>query len=216
MAITAQDIAQLRSKTGAGMLDCKQALEESGGDTEKAIDWLRKKGAAKAAKRSDKIAAEGKVFTYIHGGGKIGVLLELNSETDFVAKNDRFLQLGQDIALHIAAMSPLYLTRDEVSSAEIERESDVYREQLKAEGKPDDMIAKIIEGKMGRYYAEVCLMEQGFIKDESKTITQLLTEATGEIGEKITLRRFARFEVGEGIEKKQTDFIAEVNEQLGA
>jgi elongation factor Ts len=113
-------------------------------------------------------------------------------------------------------MSPRYLTRDEVSSAEIERESDVYREQLKAEGKPDDMIAKIIEGKMGRYYAEVCLMEQGFIKDESKTITQLLTEATGEIGEKITLRRFARFEVGEGIEKKQTDFIAEVNEQLGA
>jgi len=216
MAITAQDIAQLRAKTGAGMLDCKQALEESGGDTEKAIDWLRKKGAAKAAKRSDKVAAEGKVFTYIHGGGKIGVLLELNSETDFVAKNDRFLQLGQDIALHIAAMSPRYLTRDEVSSAEIERESDVYREQLKAEGKPDDMIAKIIEGKMGRYYAEVCLMEQGFIKDESKTITQLLTEATGEIGEKITLRRFARFEVGEGIEKKQTDFIAEVNEQLGA
>ncbi len=216
MSITASDIAKLRATTGAGILDCKKALEESNGNFDAAVDWLRKKGAAKAAKRADKVAAEGKIFTYIHGAGKIGVMLELNSETDFVAKNEKFLQLGNDIAMHVAAMNPKYLSRAEVSQTDLDRESTVYRDQLVAEGKPAEMIEKILVGKMGRYYSEVCLLEQAFIKDEDKTIEQLLTAATGEIGEKISLRRFCRFEVGEGIEKKQTDFVAEVQEQMGA
>jgi len=214
MSITAQDIAKLRAQTGAGMMDCKNALEEAGGDFEKAIDILRKKGAAKAAKRAGKIAAEGKVISYIHGEGKIGVLLELNSETDFVAKNEKFLELGQDIAMHIAAMNPKYLTREEVQTEELEHEKDVYREQLKAEGKPEEIMNKIIEGKINKYYSEICLLEQPFIKDEDKTIEQLLIEKSGEIGEKVSLRRFARYELGEGIEKKETDFVAEVQEQM--
>ncbi|MBI2437080.1 MAG: translation elongation factor Ts [Candidatus Magasanikbacteria bacterium] len=214
MSITAQDVAKLRAQTGAGMLDCKKALEESAGDFEKAIDWLRTRGAAKAAKRADKIAAEGKIFSYVHGA-KVGVMLELNSETDFVAKNEKFLVRGNDIAMHIAAMSPKYLSRNEVSEEDINREKEVYRAQLSAEGKPTEMIEKIIEGKMGKYYAENCLLEQAFIKDEDKTIEQLLTAISGEIGEKISLRRFVRYEVGEGIEKKVTDFTAEVVEQLG-
>lgn len=215
MSISASDIAKLRAQTGAGMMDCKNALEESNGDPEKAIDWLRKRGAAKAAKRADKVAAEGKVFTYLHGAGKIGVMLELNSETDFVAQNENFLALGADITMHIAAMSPKYLSRDEVSKEDMDREKEIYRAQLTAEGKPAEMIEKILEGKMGKYYSEVCLLEQAFIKDEDKTIEQLLTATSGSIGEKISLRRFARYEVGEGIEKKVTDFVAEVNEQLG-
>lgn len=214
MSISASEIAKLRAQTGAGMMDCKNALEESNGDFEKAIDWLRTRGAAKAAKRSGKIAAEGKIFTYLHGAGKIGVMLELNSETDFVAKNENFLNLGNDIAMHIAAMNPKYLSRDEVSQADMDREKEIYRAQLLAEGKPAEMIEKILEGKMGKFYSEVCLLNQAFIKDEDKTIEQLLTATSGSIGEKITLRRFARFELGEGIEKKVTDFVAEVNEQL--
>jgi len=216
MSISASEIAKLRAQTGAGMMDCKNALEESNGDFEKAIDWLRTRGAAKAAKRSGKIAAEGKIFTYLHGAGKIGVMLELNSETDFVAKNENFLNLGNDIAMHIAAMNPKYLSRDEVSQADMDREKEIYRAQLTAEGKPEAMIEKILEGKMGKFYSEVCLLEQAFIKDEDKTIEQLLTATSGSIGEKISLRRFARYELGEGIEKKVTDFVAEVNEQLGA
>jgi elongation factor Ts len=214
MSITAQDVAKLRAQTGAGMLDCKKALEESAGDFEKAVDWLRTRGAAKAAKRADKVAAEGKIFSYVHGA-RVGVMLELNSETDFVAKNEKFLELGNDIALHIAAMNPKYLSRDEVKTDDLEREKTIYRDQLTAEGKPAEMIEKILEGKMGKYYSEFCLLEQSFIKDEDKTIEQLLTKVSGEIGEKISLRRFARFEVGEGIEKKVNDFAAEVAEQLG-
>jgi len=216
MSISASEIAKLRAQTGAGMMDCKNAMEESNGDFDKAIDWLRTRGTVKAAKRAGKIAAEGKVFTYLHGAGKIGVMLELNSETDFVAKNENFLALGNDIAMHIAAMNPKYLSRDEVSQADMDREKEIYRAQLTAEGKPEAMIEKILEGKMGKFYSEVCLLEQAFIKDEDKTIEQLLTATSGSIGEKISLRRFARFEVGEGIEKKVTDFVAEVNEQLGA
>lgn len=215
MSITAQDIAKLRAQTGAGMMDCKNALEEAQGDFEQAVGILRKKGVAKAAKRADKIAAEGKVFGYIHGEGKIGVLLELNSETDFVAKNEKFLLLGQDIAMHIAAMNPKYLSREDVPAEELERERDVYNEQLKAEGKPEDIMKKIIEGKLNKYYSEFCLLEQAFIKDEDKNVGQLLTSASGEIGEKISLRRFVRYELGEGIEKQKTDFVAEVQSQLG-
>ncbi|OIO18827.1 MAG: elongation factor Ts [Candidatus Magasanikbacteria bacterium CG_4_10_14_0_8_um_filter_32_14] len=216
MSISASEIAKLRAQTGAGMMDCKNAMEESNGDFDKAIDWLRTRGTVKVAKRAGKIAAEGKVFTYLHGAGKIGVMLELNSETDFVAKNENFLALGNDIAMHIAAMNPKYLSREEVSKEDLEREKDVYRVQLQNENKPAEMIEKILEGKINKYYSEVCLLEQAFIKDEDKTIEQLLTATSGSIGEKISLRRFARFEVGEGIEKKVTDFVAEVNEQLGA
>lgn len=214
MSITAKDIAALREKTGAGMLNCKKALDEANGDMEKAIEILRKKGIAKAAKRAGKIAAEGTVASYIHAGGKIGVLVEINSETDFVAKNDQFKDLVEDIAMHIAAAGPLYLTREEVAAEEVEKEKDVYREQLKAEGKPEEMIEKIIEGKMGKFYGEICLLEQKFIKDEDKTIEQLLTEKTGEIGEKISIRRFARFVLGEGIQKEEKNFAQEVEEQI--
>lgn len=215
MSITAQDIAKLRAQTGAGMMDCKNALEEAQGNFDTAVDLLRKRGAAKAEKRADKIAAEGKIFSYMHGDGKIGVLLELNSETDFVAKNDKFLLLGNDIGMHIAAMNPKYLSREEVVAEEIEKEKNVYREQLATEGKPVEMIEKILEGKMNKYYSEICLLEQAFVKDEDKTIQELLTTVSGEIGEKINLRRFARFEVGEGIEKKCDSFVEEVQAQLG-
>ncbi len=214
MAISASDIAKLRAQTGAGMMDCKQALEESNGDSEKAVEWLRKKGITRAAKRADKVAAEGAVVSYIHAGGKIGVLVEVNCETDFVAKTDSFRALANDIAMHIAAAAPKYLSREEVSSADLEKEKTLYREQLKAEGKPEAMIEKIVEGKMGKYYSEVCLLEQAFIKDEEKTIEQLLAAKTGEIGEKVAVRRFTRYELGEGIQKVQADFVAEVNAQL--
>lgn len=214
MAINTQDITTLRARTGAGMLDCKKALEEVDGDMGKAIDVLRKKGVAKAAKRADKIAAEGVVTSYIHAGGKVGVLLEVNCETDFVAKTDGFQALVKDIAMHIAAMSPSYVSREEVLSEEVEKEKVIYKDQLKQEGKLEDIIEKILEGKIDKYYAEVCLLEQKFIKDEEKTIEQLLAEKTGEIGEKITVRRFARYGLGEGIEKEEKDFVREVEEQL--
>lgn len=214
MAITAADVAKLRAQTGAGMLDCKKALEETNGDFEAAVDALRQRGAAKAAKRADKVAAEGVVTSYIHGAGRIGVLLELNCETDFVARTDSFRALATDIAMHIAAAGPRYLTRAEVPSEELERESNVYRETLKAEGKPAEMIEKIVEGKMAKFYGEICLMEQTFIKDEDKTIEKLLAEKTSEIGEKLSIRRYVRFELGEGIEKPVTDFAAEVGHEL--
>lgn len=196
-------------------MDCKKALDENDGDFEKAVDWLRKKGAAKAAKRADKVAAEGAVASYIHGNGKIGVLVEVNCETDFVAKNEDFQKLVSDIAMHIAAAAPRYVTSDEVTADVLEREKDVYREQLKNEGKPEEMIEKILEGKMSKFYSEVCLLNQGYIKDDSKTIQQLLEEKTGEIGEKLSIRRFARYELGEGIEKKEDNFVEEVQQQAG-
>ncbi len=215
MPITAQDIAALRAQTGCGMMDCKKALDEAAGDMEKAVDILRTKGIAKAAKRADKIASEGLVVSYIHAGGKVGVLVEVNCETDFVAKTDGFKALANDIALHIAGISPKYVSRDEVPAGEIDREKAIYREQLIAEGKPEAMLEKIMAGKFDRYYSEVCLLEQAFLKDEEKTIEQLLTGKTAEIGEKITVRRFTRYALGEGIEKKVVDFAAEVNAEAG-
>ncbi|MBI2989925.1 MAG: translation elongation factor Ts [Candidatus Magasanikbacteria bacterium] len=214
MSTQVSDISRLRTQTGAGMLDCKKALDEANGHFEKAVEILRKKGIAKAAKRAGKIAAEGKVASYIHAGGKIGVLVEVNSETDFVARNEQFSALVQDIAMHIAASSPKYLSREEVSAEEIEKEKDVYREQLKNEGKPAEMLEKILEGKLAKWYQEICLLEQKFVKDEDKTIEQLLQEKTVEIGEKISIRRFVRYELGEGIEKQACDFVSEVAEQL--
>lgn len=214
MPITAQDIAALRAQTGCGMMDCKKALDESNGDMEKAVDILRTKGIAKAAKRADKVAAEGLVISYIHGAGKVGVLLEINCETDFVAKTDGFKNLANDIALHIAGIAPKYVSRSEVPAGEVDREKAIYHDQLVAEGKPEAMIEKIMTGKFDRYYSEICLLEQAFIKDEEKTIEQLLTEKTAEIGEKISVRRFTRYALGEGIEKKVVDFVAEVNAEV--
>lgn len=214
MAIDVKTISRVRELTGAGMMNVKEALEEAGGDEQKAIDLLRKKGAAKAAKRAGKVAAEGRVASYIHGEGRVGVLVEVNCETDFVAKSDPFNELVRDIAMHIAAAAPRYVSREEVAEAELATERDVYAEQLKNEGKPEDMIAKIVEGKLGKFYSEVCLMEQKFIKDEDKTVEQLFAEKTAEIGEKMTVRRFARYELGEGIEKAQTDYLKEVEEAM--
>ncbi len=215
MSISTQDIAALREKTGAGLLDCKKALDEAGGNIEHAIEILRKKGIAKAAKRADKVAAEGVVGSYIHGEGRIGVLVEVNCETDFVAKTDNFRGLIGDVAMHIAAAAPRYLSRTEVPADVIEKEKDVYREQLKNEGKPAEMIEKIIEGKIGKFYGEICLLDQPFIKDEDKTIEQLLAAKTAEIGEKISVRRFARYQLGEGIQKETGDFAKEVAAQAG-
>jgi elongation factor Ts len=214
MSISASDIAKLRAQTGAGMLDCKKALEEAGGDMEKALDWLRERGVAKAAKRADKVAAEGLVHSYIHGAGKVGVLVELNCETDFVAKTDDFAALANDIAMHIAAVGPKYTTREEVPADEMEREANIYREQMRNEGKPDDIIEKIVGGKMDKFYSEIVLLDQPFIKDEDVTIGELLTKKTGEIGEKISVRRFTRYELGEGIEKEVSNLAAEVEAEL--
>jgi len=214
MPINAQDISKLRNQTGAGMMDCKKALEETGGDFDKAIEELRKRGVAKAAKRADKIAAEGIVESYIHAGGKIGVLAEVNCETDFVAQTDVFKSLVKDIVMHIAAAAPIYLNKEDVSPELVEKEKDVYREQLKNEGKPNDIIEKILEGKLEKFYSEICLLKQAFIKNEDQTIGDLLTEKSAEIGEKVVIRRFVRYELGDGIEKKNCDFAAEVEEQL--
>lgn len=216
MTITAGDIAALRARTGMGMMDCKKALEETSGNAEQAIENLRKSGAIKAAKRAGKIAAEGLVLSYIHGIGKIGVLVEVNCETDFVARTDAFKALVNDVAMQIAGANPKYLSREEAPAEELEKEKALYREQLKAEGKPENIIEKILEGKMSKYYSEFCLLDQPFIKDEDKTITQLLAEKTGEIGEKITVRRFTRYELGEGLEKRKNDLNAEVAEQMGS
>jgi elongation factor Ts len=214
MSISAQDISKLRAMTGAGMLDCKAALEEAGGNMEAAADVLRKKGIVKAAKRADKVAAEGAVGSYIHAGGSVGVLVEVNCETDFVARTDAFQNFVKDICLHIAAANPKYLDRAMVPVADIEREKNIYTEQLKAQGKPEAAIENIMKGKLDKYYEDMCLMDQVFVKDDSKKINQLLTEMTTETGEKISIRRFVRFELGEGIEKVEKDFAAEVAEQL--
>ncbi|MEK7648029.1 MAG: translation elongation factor Ts [Patescibacteria group bacterium] len=215
MAVSVQLIAKLREATGAGMMDVKNALDEAGGDESKAIEILRKKGTAKAVKRAGKIAAEGRVVSYIHGEGRVGVLVEVNCETDFVSRGEKFGALTRDVAMHIAAANPQYVSRTEVPAELVEKEKAIYRDQLAAEKKPAEMIEKILEGKIGKYFADICLLEQAWIKDDSMTIEQMLAAATGEIGEKIAVRRFARYEVGEGIEKEVVDFAAEVNAQAG-
>ncbi|WP_456341469.1 translation elongation factor Ts [Thermovibrio sp.] len=194
--ITTQMIKELREKTGAGIVDCKKALVEAGGDIEKAVEILRKKGAAKAAKKAERATAEGAVFSYIHGGGKVGVLVELNCETDFVARNETFKELGHEIAMQIAAMSPEYVSKEEVPAEVIEKEKEVLREQALAEGKPEHIVEKIVEGRLAKFYSEKCLLEQPWIKDDSKTIKDLITDYITKLGENIKVRRFARFEVG--------------------
>lgn len=208
--ITADQVKELRERTGAGMMDCKKALTETAGNMEKAVDFLREKGLAAAAKKAGRVAAEGLVESYIHGGGRIGVLVEINCETDFVAKTEGFKALAKDIAMQIAAANPSYVSRDEVPAAIVEHEREVLRAQALNEGKPAHIVEKMIDGRVEKYYKEVCLLEQAFIKDPDKTITQLITENIAKIGENIAIRRFIRFQLGEGIEKKSNDFAAEV------
>lgn len=213
--MSAADIKALRKRTGAGILDCKKALTENDGDIDKAIDWLRAKGVARAAKKASRAATEGLVVSYIHAGGKIGVLLEVNCETDFVAINEDFQTLCKDIAMHIAAAAPEYVDKDEVSDDAIEREKAVQLQRVIEEGKPAHIAEKIVAGRMGKFYEEVCLLEQKFVKDDKKTVRQVVTDAIARIGENIKVRRFSRYVLGEGLEKKKDDFAAEVAAAVG-
>ena len=211
-----EDIKTLREQTGAGMLDCKKALEQNDGNMDKAADWLREQGIAKAAKKQSRIAAEGSVFLYNHMNGKIGVMLELNCESDFVAKNEDFQALGHDICLHIAANAPKYVRREEVEASDLEKEREILRAQVINEGKPEAMADKIVDGKISKFYKEVCLLEQPFVKNPDITIEQLINDSILKIGEKITIRRFARFVMGEGLEKKNENFAEEIDKQMKA
>ncbi|MCL1964519.1 MAG: translation elongation factor Ts [Firmicutes bacterium] len=213
MAVTTAMVKELRERTGAGMMDCKNALVESDGNVEKSIEILREKGLAAAAKKAGRIAAEGLVDSYIHMGGKIGVLLEVNCETDFVAKTDNFKSLVHDIAMHIAAAKPEFLVREEVPTGNLEKEKEILRAQALNEGKPEQIVERMVEGRIEKYYKEVCLMEQPFVKDPDKSIKDLISDATVAIGEKISIRRFTRFERGEGIEKRKDNFAEEIAEQ---
>lgn len=218
MAFTAQDVKTLREKTGLGMMDCKKALEESNGEMEAAIEYLRKKGLAASAKKADRIAAEGIVEAYIHPGGRVGVLVEVNAETDFVARNEAFQRMVKDIAMHIAAADPAprFVNKSEVTPEFLETEKRIATEMALATGKPANIVEKIVEGKMNSIYKEVCLLEQPFIMNTDVTIEQYLSTKTAEIGEKLSIRRFVKFVMGEGIEKKKEDFAAEVAAQMGA
>jgi elongation factor Ts len=194
-------VKDLREKTGAGMMDCKKALAEAGGNFEKAVDYLRQKGLATAARRAGRVASEGQIGSYVHAGGKIGVMVEVNCETDFVAKTDDFHAFAKDIAMHIAASSPLYIQRETVPPDILERERAVYRAQAREAGKPEKIIEKIVLGKLEKFYSEVCLLEQPFIKDPDLTVRDLLNGLIGKLGEKVEIRRFIRFQVGEGVGK---------------
>lgn len=215
MSISASLVKELREATGAGMMDCKKALVETNGDMDEAVKYLREKGIAKAAKKSDRIAAEGIIASYIHGG-RIGVIVEINSETDFVAKNEEFQEFGRDVAMQVAAARPLYVRREEVPTEALDAEKEILRNQALNEGKPAQIVDKMVEGRIAKYYKEVCLLEQPFIKNPDKTIDDLLKEKIAKIGENLSIRRFSRFEVGEGIEKKSENFAEEVAKQLKA
>ncbi|WP_026476033.1 translation elongation factor Ts [Alkaliphilus transvaalensis] len=214
MSITAGMVKELREKTGAGMMDCKKALTDANGDMNKAVEILREKGLAAVAKKAGRVAAEGLVESYIHGG-RIGVLVEVNSETDFVAKNQEFRDFVKDVAMQIAAANPQFVSKEEVPQAEIEKEKEILRKQALNEGKPEKIVDKMVEGRIEKYYKEVCLLEQTFVKNPDVTIGELLTEKVAKIGENLSIRRFARFEVGEGLEKKEENFAEEVAKQLG-
>mgnify|MGYP000306333595 CR=1 FL=1 len=213
MAISAGLVKELRERTGAGMLDCKKALEETNGDIEKAIDLLREKGLSKAAKKAGRIASEGIVEAYIHGG-RIGVLIEVNTETDFVAKNEEFRAFVKDMAMQVAASNPKYVSIDEVPQEEIEKEREILRNQALNEGKPEHIVEKMVDGRIEKYYKEVCLLEQPFIKNPDIAVKELLAEKIAKIGENIKIRRFVRYEVGEGLEKREDNFAEEVAKQI--
>ncbi len=212
--VTASMVKELREATGAGMMDCKRALEEANGDTEKATEILREKGLAAAAKKASRIAAEGLVDSYIHPDGRIGVLVEVNCETDFVAKTDEFKTFVRDIAMHIAAMNPKYLSREEVPQEVIDKEKEILKNQTLNEGKPEKIVDKIVEGRMGKFFEENCLLEQPFVKDTDKTIQEFVNENISTIGENINIRRFVRYERGEGLQKREENFAEEVMEQM--
>ena len=215
MEITAKMVKELRERTGAGMMDCKSALVEADGDLDKAVDVLRKKGIASAAKKAGRAAAEGAVSSYIHAGGKIGVLLEINCETDFVARTDDFETLVRDIAMHIAAADPRFVERDEVTDDVLAHEREIYREQALASGKPEHIVDRIVDGKMDKFFGETVLLEQAFVKNPDQTVGELVTEAVAKMGENIRVRRFARFKLGEGLTKREDDFAAEVADAAG-
>lgn len=217
MSVTAAQVKELRVKTGAGMMDCKKALTEAGGDFEKAVEQLRKAGLAATNKKAGRIATEGLVGSYIHGNGKIGVMVEINCETDFVARNEDFQQFVKDVAMHVAAMNPQFLDRDSVPADTVTKEKEILAAQIADEGKPANIVEKIVEGRIGKFFAENCLMEQVFVKDtgDKKTLEAIQTDLIAKIGEKISVRRFVRFELGEGMEKKNEDFAAEVAKTAG-
>ncbi|MDX1630714.1 MAG: translation elongation factor Ts [Thermoanaerobaculia bacterium] len=215
MTVTAKMVKELREKTGAGMLDCKNALTEADGDMDAAVDVLRKKGLASAAKRAGRVTAEGAVGSYIHAGGKIGVLVEVNCETDFVARTEEFQDLVKDIAMQIAATDPRFVEEEEVTEDVLAREREIYREQALGEGKPEEIVDRIVDGKMKKYYSEAVLLEQPFVKDTDKTVGEMIAEKIATIGENIRVRRFARFVLGEGIEKEEESFAEEVLQQAG-
>ena len=208
MEVTTAMVKELRERTQAGMMDCKKALVESNGDMDKAIEYLREKGLAASAKKAGRVASEGMVESYIHMGGKIGVLVEVNCETDFVAKTDTFRTLSHDLALQIAASNPLFVSKDEVPQENLEKEREILRVQALNEGKPEKIVDRMVEGRIEKYYKEVCLLEQPFVKDPDITVSDLINQATLASGEKISVRRFTRYERGEGIEKKQSDLAA--------
>lgn len=213
MAISAADVKELRERTGAGMLDCRNALVETDGNIDKAIDFLREKGLASAAKKASRVAAEGLVEAYIHGG-RIGAIVEVNSETDYVAKNEEFIEFVRDVAMQIAAVNPKYVSRDDVPEEEVEQEREILRQQALNEGKPEHIVEQMIEGRLNKFFESICLLDQKFIKDSDITVQDLLNQKISKIGENIVIRRFERFEVGEGIEVEEEDFAAEVAKQM--
>ena len=213
--ITAKMVQELREKTGAGMMDCKRALTECGGDLGKAEETLRKKGLAAAQKKAGRVAAEGAVGSYVHLGGKIGVLVEVNCETDFVARTEAFQALVKDLAMHVAAMAPLYVRREEVPAEVVAKEMEIARGQAREQKKPEAIVEKIAHGKVEKFYEQTCLMEQPFVKDDKKKVQDVMNEAVAKIGENIQVRRFARFVCGEGLEKKSEDYAAEVAKMAG-
>ena len=213
MAITAEQVKELRDRTGAGIMDCKKMLVEADGDMEKAIELLRKKGIAKAAKKAGRTAAEGLVEAYIHNG-KYGALVEVNSETDFVSNNDDFKQFVKDVAMHIAAAGPKYVSRNDVPAEIVEKERETLKAQAMEEGKTEAIAEKMVEGRLNKFFEEICLLDQKFVKDPDITVGELLTNLVAKIGENIVIRRFARFERGEGIEKEETNFAEEVMKQV--
>lgn len=210
MEINAKQVGLLRAKTGAGIMDCKRALTEEKGDLDRAVEYLRKKGLSAASKKAGRIASEGLVGSYIHGGGKIGVLVEVNCETDFVGRNEDFKRFVREIAMHIAATNPRYVRREEVPAAEVAKEREILAAQVAGEGKPPAVLEKIVTGRIDKFYKEICLLEQPFVLASDKSVEQVVNELTSKIGEKIVLRRFVRFQLGEGIEKRTEDFAAEV------
>lgn len=216
MDITASMVKELREKTDAGMLDCKKALTETQGDMQKAMEWLRTKGLMKAGQKASRVAAEGGVHSYIHMGGKIGVLVEVNCESDFVARGDLFKDFVKDLAMHIAASNPQFVRREEVPADRVERERALFAEEVKQQGKPAAVVDKIVGGKVDKWFAEICLLEQPFVKEPKTTVEQLRAEVTAKTGENVQIRRFTRYVLGEGIEKKQENFAAEIAKMVEA